>query len=184
MKRQSLRPIAICIMFASGLPLMAQQPVKTWTPSGLASLAQGSPAASAARSTSTAKGAVEGRATDATGKPVSKATVRLRDLQTGGVANSIVSNSSGQFAFQGVNPGNYVAELVGAGDKAVAASPMVAVQSGKSVSTFISLPTMLSNAVGFVGAHAAVAAIVVASAAAAGVLTVQAQDCVSPPCGN
>ncbi|MSO45409.1 MAG: carboxypeptidase regulatory-like domain-containing protein [Acidobacteria bacterium] len=119
---------------------------------------------------------------DSIGKPVANAAVRLRNLQTGKVAGSMTSSTAGTFTLQEVNPGTYVAELVGGVGKVVAASQMVPVAAGQSVSAFISLPAMLASLGGTIAANAAVATIIIAAAAAAGVLAVQANDCVSPPC--
>jgi hypothetical protein len=170
MNRQNLRTIAICVVFANSLPLLAAEPA-TVVQTGQASFGA-----------SQAAGIVEGRVVDDSGKPIANASVRLRDLTTGKVAGSLTSNNSGHVTFRSVNPGTYVAELVGGAGKVLAASQMFPVAAGQAVSAFISIPAAFASLGGAIASHAAVAAIVIASAAAAGILAVQSSDCVSPPC--
>ena len=179
MNRQSLRPVAICVMLANGLPLLAQQPAGMPLPS----VRQVSPSATVGNSPAAAQapGAIEGQVKYTSGGPAVNAALRLRDLQTGRITGSAASNTSGTFAFPSVNPGLYVVEAVGGG-KVVAASQIVAVKPGQTVSAFLGLGGLLGAVGSTVAANAAVAAIVIGAAAAVGILAVQSGDCVSPPC--
>src|SRR5260370_23016589 len=55
---------------------------------------------------------LNGTAQTAQGQSLANYTVRLRNLQTGELTGTTTSNASGQFTFPGLNPGNYVVEVV------------------------------------------------------------------------
>ena len=75
-------------------------------------------------------------------------------------------------------------ELLASDETVLAASNLITVTAGDTVSTIVKLPIKVRSLVGFLGHHISAAAIVASSAAAAGVLAVQVKDCVSPPCEN
>ena len=163
MTKHSLRPIAICVML-SGLPLLAPQDLS----------------AQVATVNQVSFGTVEGKALDASGKAVKNTTVRLRDVRTAQIVDTKQTDNSGTFVFKNIEPGNYVVELVQNG-QVLAASGMLTVNSGEGLMTTIVVAGSKSGT-SILGMSIPVAAIVMGSAAAAGVLAVQSGDCVSPPC--
>lgn len=137
-------------------------------------------ASSPVRSVGVAFGEIQGRAVDSDGAPLPRRKVRQRDVRTGRIIEGKLTDDRGVFTFRGVDPGSYVIELLDDTDKALAASDMLTINPGDTASTIVRLPTKVRSLGGMVGA----AAVVVGTAAAAGVLALQVKDCVSPPCEN
>ena len=73
-----------------------------------------------------ATGAIQGTATSSTGQTLPNFTVQLRNLQTGQLAGSTTSNAAGSFSFTGLNPANYVVEVVNQAGTIVGSSCAVA----------------------------------------------------------
>ena len=61
-----------------------------------------------------APGGVNGTALDASKNPLGNHTIQLRNAQTGQLAGSSTSNASGGFTFSGIQPGNFIIEIVDA----------------------------------------------------------------------
>jgi hypothetical protein len=80
------------------------------------------------------EGSVSGTASTSTGQTVAKATVRLRNLTTGQVSGTTVSDAAGSFSFSGLSASNYVVEVVNAAGEIVGTSASIAVAAGAAVS--------------------------------------------------
>lgn len=115
---------------------------------------------------------IRGNVLRAAGTTLPGATVRLRDARFGRILETQLSDGSGVYAFHPVDPGVYVVEVVGDDQRVLAASQLLSVNVGDTVSTSVRLPER-----DFTGRNAA---IVAAAAAAAGVLTTSATAPVSP----
>lgn len=115
---------------------------------------------------------IRGNVLRAAGTTLPGATVRLRDARFGRILETLLSDGSGVYAFHPVDPGVYVVEVVGDDQRVLAASQLLSVNVGDTVSTSVRLPER-----DFTGRNAA---IVAAAAAAAGVLTTSATAPVSP----
>ena len=59
-------------------------------------------------------GGVQGVARDAQRQPLGNTTIQLRNAQTGELVGSSTANAAGEFSFAGINPGNFVIEIVDA----------------------------------------------------------------------
>jgi hypothetical protein len=116
----------------------------------------------------------------ATGAALSRAIVRLRDIRFGRIADTQVSDPMGQFAFQDIDPGVYIVEIVGDNDTVLAATQVLNVTAGDTVATSVRLPFSATPLGGLLGDSAPTAAIIAAEAAAAGVLTTTVTEPVSP----
>jgi len=117
-------------------------------------------------------GGIQGNAlTSSTNSQAAGKVVRLRDAQSGRVVASQATDTTGAFSFASVDPGNYIVEVVGGNGSVLGASSIIALHAGEIVTTAIKLPLLLSG--GILGSTAAMATIVAAGAAAAGVLAVQ-----------
>ena len=108
---------------------------------------------------------IQGNALDAVGAGLPQTVVRLRDGRTGHTGESMLTDDSGMFAFKGVDPGSYVVEVLGTDSEVLAASPMVSVNPGESISAIVQLPFRIPPSAGVLG-HSTRSAVVVASAAA------------------
>jgi len=109
---------------------------------------------------------VRGVAWDSDNSPIPKAKVRLRNTHSGRVEANTVTGDQGQFAFNAINGGSYVVELLSDLDRVLAVGQSFRVEAGETVATFVRLPPRRSRLAGFFS-NAAVAAI--AAAASVGV---------------
>src|SRR4051812_34822705 len=107
------RVIAVALVLALSVPL-------------------GSATAAAAAQT-TAAGSIAGAAKNAAGQVIARGTVRLRNVGTGQLAATGVSDVSGQFAFAAVQPGTYVVEVVDASGAIIGTSASIPVAAGAAV---------------------------------------------------
>jgi Carboxypeptidase regulatory-like domain len=82
-------------------------------------------------------GALNGVAQSADKAPLPNYRVHVRNANTGGLAGSTTSNQAGQFAFDGLQPGNYVVEIVDAAGKVVGLSPSIGVAAGSVVTVTV-----------------------------------------------
>lgn len=80
---------------------------------------------------------VSGTATDGNGGMLANYTVRLRNLATGNTAGTTTTTAGGQFSFAGLDPGNYVVEIVDQAGAIVGTSPALAVVEGTAVTVTV-----------------------------------------------
>jgi hypothetical protein len=86
------------------------------------------------------QGAVSGVAQNADKAPLPNFRVHVRNANTGELNGSTVSNQAGQFSFAGLQPGNYVVEIVDAAGKVVGLSPSLSVAAGSTVTVTVGAP--------------------------------------------
>jgi hypothetical protein len=126
---------------------------------------------------------VAGTATSPTGQTLINTTVQLRDLANGSVTSTTTSSSTGAFTFAGVNPGNYVVEVLNGAGEVVGTSASISVAAGAMVTGVTVTATAAAVAAGAgtgIGVGTIVA--VTSAAAAAGVVGLAAagQEDASP----
>ena len=83
------------------------------------------------------QGAVNGVAQSADKAPLPNYRVHVRNANTGELTGSTTSNQAGQFSFAGLQPGNYVVEIVDAAGKVVGLSPSLTVAAGATVTVTV-----------------------------------------------
>ena len=128
--------------------------------------------------------AIQGSALNSTNGFLADAQVRLRDARFGRIVDMTMTDKAGVFTFRGVDPGSYVVELVGKDQMILAASQVLNVDAGATVSALVKLPFRIPPFGGLLG-HSAASAVAVASAAAAsGILAREVTTCKSDPCGS
>jgi hypothetical protein len=123
---------------------------------------------------------IQGNALDSNNGPLPNVNVRLRDARFGGIRAAEVTDNAGLFAFRGLDPGIYVVELVGADHRVLAASQMLTVSAGETVSAVVKLPSRKPLLAGLPGRFAPSAVIVTSAAAASAIVvatTVGAPTC-------
>jgi hypothetical protein len=114
---------------------------------------------------------IQGTAVDWTNDGMPNAVIRLRDARRGRVVDTVRTDKLGAFEFRSVDPGSYVAEMMApANDAVVAATPIINVSSGESLSTLLKLPSHKPPLGGILGHTLPSALAVTSAAAAAGVL--------------
>ena len=95
-----------------------------------------------------ATGLISGVARTAAGQPMRGFTVQLRDMQTGQVARTTVTDSQGQFSFGALTPGDYAIELLNAaGDVVAASAPMLLTTASTMVASGVIVTVPASNLV-------------------------------------
>ena len=93
--------------------------------------------------------------------PVTKAKVRLRDLDKGQILGESDTNENGEYSFETLEPGTYVVEMVLTDGTVVALSNAGALSRYETLNTVVQLPgrwnvalqnmTVSNNLAGFVG---------------------------------
>jgi hypothetical protein len=96
-------------------------------------------------------GSLSGTAQGAQNQALSGIKVQLRNVDTGALAGSTTSGANGAFSFTGLNPGNYIIEIVDATGKIIGASASMSVAAGQTISGV----TVAAAAAGAVAAAAA-----------------------------
>jgi hypothetical protein len=119
----------------------------------------------------TAFATIQGSALDSKRGILPDSPLRLRDARTGRIISSQRTDKSGLFEFRAVDPGSYIVELMGAADAVLAASQLVNVNSGETVTTVVQLPFRLPPLGGLFGHTTAQAIAIISAAAATGVLS-------------
>lgn len=142
-------------------------------PGGL--LAGTSPGAPGSVSSADRSTSVRGVVWNADNSPLPYAKVRLRNLQTGRVDAAAAANENGQFAFDNLEGGSYVIELLDDNDKVIAVGQSFRVERGETVATFVRLGTRRP---GLSGLFSNTAAAVIAAASGVGVTAIGSQ---APP---
>lgn len=111
---------------------------------------------------------VQGNAVNARNGALPDTPVRLRDARNGRIVESMATDKQGMFAFKGVDPGNYVVEVMTPANNAVlASSPVLNVGAGEAVSALVKLPFQIPPLAGFIGNSTPTTASAVSNAAQA-----------------
>jgi hypothetical protein len=113
---------------------------------------------------------IQGNALDSADRALSRSVVRLRDARHGRVVETATTDQAGLFDFERVDPGSYIVELMGPGQAVLAASELLHVNAGESISVVVKLPLELKPIAGFLGHTVQQAATILSAAAASGVL--------------
>lgn len=82
-------------------------------------------------------GSLNGIAQGADRAPLRNYTVRVRNVADGQIAGTTTSSGAGEFTFAGLQPGNYVVEVVDAAGQVVGLSPTLGVTAGAAMSVTI-----------------------------------------------
>ncbi|MCC7417798.1 MAG: carboxypeptidase regulatory-like domain-containing protein [Acidobacteria bacterium] len=129
-------------------------------------------------------GTIRGNALDSNGASLPNSAIRLRDARTGRIVGTQVTDDTGGFVFRSIDPGTYVVEVIGADQRVLAASQLLNVSAGESISAVVKLPFKIPPLAGFLGHTAQSAALVIAAAASAEILAVTATHEASPQLGS
>lgn len=109
-------------------------------------------------------GGISGTAATADGARIANAQVRIIDPSTGRTVATSVTRANGSFAVSGVNPGNYIVQIVGPNGAVVGTSAAVTVTAGAVASGVAITATAAALAAGGLSA-VTIGAIIVGGAA-------------------
>lgn len=90
-----------------------------------------------------------GSAWTANNAPISQARLRLRNVISGRVEATAIANDAGQFAFENVEGGSYLVELVDEAGKIQVVGHIFTIAQGETVATFVRLGTKVPWFAGF-----------------------------------
>ena len=95
---------------------------------------------------------IQGNAVSSSNGALSNTVIRLRDARYGRIIDTVMSDKQGAFIFRGVDPGNYVVEVMSPANNAVmASSQMLNVSAGEAVSALVKLPFRIPMIAGLLG---------------------------------
>jgi hypothetical protein len=149
-------------------PVSTQQPARAvGAPRATASLRATPPPSSLMPGTRTsAFTTIQGNALTSTNGALQDSIVRLRDARSGHIVGVEMTDKLGLFAFPPVDPSIYVIEVVDTDQTVLAASQLLSVNAGDTVSAVVKLPWRKPPLGGILG-HTMPSAVAVSSAAAA-----------------
>src|SRR5471030_1933324 len=111
---------------------------------------------------------IQGNAVSSTNGSLTNTLVRLRDARFGHIIDTVMTDKQGMFAFRGVDPGNYVVEVMSPANQAVLASSQVLnVSTGEAISAIVKLPFRIPPFAGLIGNGSQTTASAVSTAAQA-----------------
>jgi hypothetical protein len=84
---------------------------------------------------------ISGKALNATGGPLVNTVVRLRDVRSGRVMETVITDKSGVFEVKPVDVGSYVVEMMSpSSDAVLASSSILHVGAGDALTTLLKMP--------------------------------------------
>jgi hypothetical protein len=111
---------------------------------------------------------IQGNAVTSSNGAMTNTLVRLRDARMGRIVDTVMTDRQGMFAFKGVDPGNYVVEVMNPANNAVMASSQVLnVSTGEAISALVKLPFRIPPFAGLIGNSSQTTASAVSTAAQA-----------------
>jgi len=116
---------------------------------------------------------IQGNALDSMNGVLPNSPVRVRDARSGRIAGSQMTDTSGFFSFTSIDPGTYVVELTGKDQTVLAASQLLTVSSGDTISAIVKLPFKIPPFAGLLGHTVQQALAITSAAAASGVLATE-----------
>jgi hypothetical protein len=124
---------------------------------------------------------IQGSALNAANDPMPGTLMRLRDARVGRVIETRLTDESGMFAFKVADPGSYIVELLGRDRTPLAASRILTVNTGDTVSVVVKMPSRVTPFASLLsGFIAPAAAMVMTQAVATGIVAVVPTAPVSP----
>ncbi len=157
--------LTLLLLLAAGGSVAAQEPAPAASQAG-----SGPVSTLLAGTRASVFGVIQGNALNSNGARLAKAGIRLRDARTGRIIDAQTTDEVGLFAFRAVDPGSYIVELVANDQSVLAASQILNINAGESLSTVVKLPLGSAPLGGLLGRSTGSALVVASAAAAAGVL--------------
>ena len=170
-----IRPAAIAALILAGSlqTTTAQEQAALQRPTTSSVMARGSSVRPFSSVRPDAMGTIQGNALNSTNGQLANTTVRLRDARFGRILGSQMTDKSGLFTFNALDPGSYIVEMMGNDQSILAASQVLNVNGGEAVSAVVKLPFRIPPFAGILGnTTPTTAAAVTAEAAASSVMAV------------
>jgi hypothetical protein len=118
-----------------------------------------------------AAGQISGTARSSAGKSLANHTARVRDVQSSNIVGTATTNAAGEFSIAGLQPGQYVVEIVNAAGEVVGATSPVSLTAGAMVVSGVSATATAAAAaaVGGIGAFFTSMPVILGAAVASGI---------------
>ena len=123
---------------------------------------------------------IQGKALNSADGPMPGTLVRLRDARFGRVVETRTTDKAGRFAFNVLDPGSYVVEILSNDRMVLAASQILNVNAGDAISVIVKLPVGKTPFGILTSSIAPSAAMIATQAAATGIAAVVPTAPVSP----
>jgi hypothetical protein len=94
---------------------------------------------------------IQGHALNSTNGLLRNSLVRVRDVRFGRMVHLALTDRVGAYSFTGLEPGNYIVEIVSTNQTPLAATNLINVNAGETVESVVKLPfkpTMVGNILG------------------------------------
>ena len=108
-------------------------------------------AAAARRAAMRASAAIQGSAINSSNGVLVNALVRVRDARLGRIVDQSLTSKVGAYTFKGLEPGNYVVELVSKNRMTIGTSSLISANAGQTVTAVVRLaftPSLLGAILG------------------------------------
>lgn len=143
--------LAALLLIAAGT-----QPVSGQQQAAIATTARAAARASVTKSAlskvrTSAFTSIQGNALNSTNGAMRDVVVRLRDARFGRIVGTQLTDKSGMFAFDALDPGTYIAELMANDESVLAASQLLNVHAGEAASAVVKMPFRLPPFAGVMG---------------------------------
>jgi hypothetical protein len=92
-------------------------------------------------------GAISGTATSQGGQPLANMTAQLRNLATKQLSGTTTTNAQGAFSFTGLNPGQFMVEVVNAQGAIVGTTSAITLSTGAMVATGVAVTATAAGAI-------------------------------------
>lgn len=102
-------------------------------------------------------GTIQGNAMRGSGS-LANGMIRLRDARFGRIVDTQLSDKAGAFAFRGLDPGSYIVEIVSTSQSTIAATQMINVSAGETITAVVRVPIRPSMFAGILGQQGATGA--------------------------
>jgi hypothetical protein len=113
---------------------------------------------------------IRGNALNSANGALPSSVVRLRDARFGRIVDTQVTDNAGVFTFTTVDPGSYIVEVMGNDQTVLAASQIISVNAGETVTAIVKLPFRVPPYAGVFGHTTSSAVAVTSEAIASGIL--------------
>jgi hypothetical protein len=124
---------------------------------------------------------IYGNALDSANGQLPNAPIRLRDARYGRIVETQYTDKAGLFEFARLEPGTYIVEILGDDQSILAASQLININAGDSVTAVVKLPFKVPPFAQLMGATSSRAAVVLLlNAAASGITALVPTAPISP----
>jgi hypothetical protein len=110
------------------------------TPASMSAQQQIAAGATARRLAARATAVIQGSAVNWTNGVLANTSIRVRDARLGRIVNQSITDNVGAYTFKGLDPGNYIVEIISNNQTTLAATNLISANAGETVTAVVRLP--------------------------------------------